>query len=228
MAMLYTRGPADMAAFAASQPLTAWPGTRWSYSSGDTNILMAVLKGAIGEGYADYPWKRVFDPLGMDHVTWERDGSGTFVGSSYLYATALDQARWGQMVLDDGAWNGERLLAPGWVRYTTTMAPSFYTTPVGHDHYEDNPGAQWYVNRGDPDRGLDKPWKYMPDDAFGASGHWGKGMWVIPSWDVVVVRVGDDREYGCELPTETDCVADREAAFTASRFHELLAAAVAP
>lgn len=223
MAMLYTRGAGDMALFAAQQPLEAAPGTVWEYSSGSTNILMAALRGAVGaERYPTYPWEVLFDPLGMSTAVLERDGSGTFVGSSYLYASPRDMALWGQLILQDGVWEGERILAEGWVRYLGTMAPAFYSTPVGREHYSDNPGAQWYLNLGDPDRDLPPPWPGMPADAMGASGHWGKYLWVVPSWNAVIVRMGDDRAYGCSYPLQGDCVEDTEAAFTKVLFTERL------
>jgi CubicO group peptidase (beta-lactamase class C family) len=195
MGMLYTRGRDDMALFAASRPLRAAPGTYWSYSSGDTNVLSAVLEGAVGrEHYPDYPWEAVFDRIGVTSAVLETDGAGHFVGSSYLYATPRDLAKWAFLYLNDGVWDGERILAEGWVRYTTTLAPSFRTTPVRRNHAEDNPGAQWYVNVGDPERDLDPPLQGVPTDTFGAQGHWGKRIWVIPSKDLVVVRMGDDRD----------------------------------
>lgn len=226
MAMLYTRGHRDMAAFAASRPLVAPPGTRWVYSSGDSNLASAVLRKPLGARYDAYARDALIEPLGMSTAVYEKDPSGTHVASSYLYASAPDVARWAQLMLDDGVWQGERLLAPGWVRWSTSIAPAFHSTPVGHEHRSSNPGAQWYVNVGDPDRGLERPWPALPTDAFGAAGHWGKFVWVVPSWDLVVVRLGDDREYACTHPDQPDCVADPEAAFSKPRFLELLAAAV--
>ncbi|MCB9675035.1 MAG: serine hydrolase [Alphaproteobacteria bacterium] len=227
-AMLYSRGSADMAAFTAAQPMSHPPGAFWLYSSGDSNVLSAALKGPLGARYDDYPWTALFEPLGMESAVYEQDAAGTFVASSYLYASAPDLARWAQMVLDDGTWQGQRLLAEGWVRYSTTIAPAFYTTALSYEHVSSNPGAQWYVNLGDPNRSLDPPWPSLPPDAFGASGHWGKFVWIVPSWDLVVVRMGDDREYGCSYPGQPECVEDPEAAFTKHRFLELLAEAVKP
>jgi CubicO group peptidase (beta-lactamase class C family) len=228
MGMIYTRGSDDMAAFAASRPVAHPAGTHWVYSSGDSNIFSAALKGPLGERYDTYPWTALFEPLGMQTAVYEQDAAGTFVASSYLYASARDLARWAQLMLDDGVWQGERILAPGWVRYSTTIAPAFYTTPVSYEHVSTNPGAQWYVNVGDPNRALEKPWPALPDDAFGASGHWGKFIWVIPSWDMVVIRFGDDREYGCSYPGQPECVEDVQKAFTKVYFLEQLAAAVRP
>ena len=229
MAMLYTRGSGDMAAYTASRDLVVAPGVRWLYSSGDSNLASAALKVPLGKRYADYPFTAVAEPIGMRHVTYERDAAGTHLASSYLYASARDLGRWGQLMLDDGTWNGERLLAEGWVRFLTTLAPSFHTTPVGLEHHLSNPGAQWYVNVGDPERGLERPWPALPPDAFGAAGHWGKFLWVIPSWDMVVVRMGDDRRYGCSHPLQPECEADTsKPVFTKSLFLEHLAAAVQP
>ena len=91
---LYTRGRGDMAAFAAAHAADAVPGTRFRYSSGDSNVLAAALRGMVGEqAYADYPWTALFEPLGIHSAVWERDGAGTFVGSSYAYLSARDLAR---------------------------------------------------------------------------------------------------------------------------------------
>lgn len=227
--MLYGRGRADMAAFAAAHELAHAPGTRWRYSSGDTNLLMAALAGTMSaEEHADYPWRALFERIGMTSVTWERDSAGTFVGSAYLHATARDLARWALLLASDGVWDGERILPEGWVRYMLTMAPSFYSTPAGPEHLDSNPGAQVYVNLGDPERDLPRPWPEAPQDTFAARGHWGKALFVIPSLDLIVVRMGDDREYACERAGQKDCVRDPERAYGNRRLLALLVGAVAP
>lgn len=201
IAMLYTRGRNDMAAFAAEQKLKHTPGTHWYYSSGTTNILMALLAGAYAseqtKGAAaieSLVFTRLFKQLGMRYTTFERDRAGTFIGSSYLYTTARDLARFGYLYLHDGLWQGRRILPEGWVRYTTTMAPAYYTTQLAEEDHEDNPGAQWYINQGVPERGQKPPWPDAPPDTFAALGHWGQSIFVIPSLDMVAVRFGDDRD----------------------------------
>lgn len=224
MAMLYTRGRGDMALFAASQPLVHPPGKHWAYSSGNTNILMAVLEGALPKGiYEDYPWT-VMAPLGVSDFTFERDAAGTYVGSSYLYMKPLDIAKWAYLYANDGVWEGNRVMADGWVRYTTTLAPGFETTPISRASREDNPGAQWYVNVGDPGRGLEPPLAGLPTDLFGAQGHWGKRIWVLPSQDLIVVRMGDDREHLCgEGESESeDCATDPMKVWDDATFLHLL------
>jgi CubicO group peptidase (beta-lactamase class C family) len=194
VAMLYTMGRNDMGAFAAAQDLVHPPGTYWYYSSGSTNILAALLKNVYQEKLEDLIFNRLFKTIGMRFTTWERDGSGTPVGSSYLYTTARDLARFGYLYLHDGIWQGRRILPEKWVRYTTTMAPAYYTTPLSEEDFKDNPGAQWYINVGIPERVQRQPWPDAPSDTFAALGHWGQSLYVIPSLDIVAVRLADDRD----------------------------------
>jgi len=132
----------DMAAFAASQPLEADPDSKWSYSSGTTNIISRIVRQAIGgtdQDYFSFPRDELFDKLGMNSAVIEPDASGTFVGSSYMYATARDWARFGLLFLQDGVWRGERILPEGWVEYSTTPTPK--AEQGGY-------GAQWWLNVG--------------------------------------------------------------------------------
>jgi CubicO group peptidase (beta-lactamase class C family) len=153
------------------------------------------LKKVYGaEEYDKLPFEKIFKPLGITNVTFERDGSGTYVGSSYLYMTARDLAKIGYLYLNDGIWNGERLLPEGWVTFTRTPAPGYKTTPYSDDLSQDNYTAHWYANTGVPNRGIHEPWPDAPNDTFAAIGHWGQMLYVIPSLDLVVVRFGDDRE----------------------------------
>jgi len=195
VAMLYTRGRQDMARFAAEQELAYPPGTHWYYSSGSTNLIMAVLKNIYGpQKFDELIYNRLLKGIGMRFFTFERDSAETPVGSSYLYTTARDLARFGYLYLHDGVWQGRRILPEKWVRYTTTMAPAYYTTHLSEKEHEDNYGAQWYINQGIPERGQKAPWPDAPADTFAALGHWGQSVYVIPSLDMVAVRFGDDRD----------------------------------
>ncbi len=160
-------------------------------------------------------------------VDLERDAAGTFVGSSYLYASARDLAKWGMLLLSDGVWEGQRLLPEGWVRYTLTMAPAYYRTELTPGTADDNPGAQVYLNHGDLDRGVPPPWPAAPADTFAAQGHWGKSIFVFPSLDMIAIRLGDDRVYACDIPGHDDnCEPDPAKAYSKIRYLELLMAAV--
>lgn len=214
--MLYTAGRSNMGAYAASRPLAHPPGTYWQYEGGSTNLLMLALKNTMSdEAYAQYPWTAMLDRIGVRSATWERDGAGVFVGYCYLYMSPRDLARWAMLLLQDGVWDGQRLLPEGWVRYMTELAPAFRTTAIHRDLREQNPGAHLYLNVGDPARGLPEPYPGLPKDLFGGMGHWGKRVWVIPSLDLIVVRTGDDRDRPCSLhiPDDTDCVADPDAVY---------------
>lgn len=188
VAMLYTRGHPDMAAFTAGHDSYAAPGQAFRYSSGDSNLLSAALKAIVGpQRYADYPWSALFEPLGIRHAVWETDATGTFVASSYAYLTARDLARIGLLMARDGRWGDRQLLPRDWV--------AFNREPFAHyraDQDDAVPGGHWWLNRAADGAAL--PWPDAPADTFAALGHWGQAMYVIPSENLVIVRYADDRD----------------------------------
>lgn len=188
VAMLYTRGHRDMAAFTAAHDSYAAAGQAFRYSSGDSNLLAAALKTMVGpERYADYPWTALFEPLGIRHAVWESDASGTFVASSYAYLTARDLARVGLLMARGGRWNDRQLLPEDWV--TFNLKPF-----AGYKAHQDEamPGGHWWLNR--PVDGATSPWPDAPPDTFAALGHWGQALYVMPSEKLVIVRYADDRD----------------------------------
>ena len=179
----------DHAAYAASKNLEATPGSKYVYSSGTTNLVTKILARALGEkpGSTDAMSKfmqdRLFDPLGMRSAVPRFDASGNFVGSSYVYATARDFARFGYLYLTDGMWNGSRLLPEGWVDYSRT--------PIARD----------------PDNDLDygaHVWMFPNDPgSIAALGYEGQFTWVSPRRNLVVVRLGKtNAEYAPDLRAE--------------------------
>lgn len=191
VAMLYTRGRGDMAAFTAAHELDALPGTRFRYSSGDANVLGASLKSMVGEqAYVDYPWQALFEPLGIASAVWERDASGTFVASSYAYMTARDLARVGLLMQHDGRWGERQLLPASWVAFNRTPFANYRPDPQKPG--DAVPGGQWWLNA--TLEGAGRPWPDVPDDAFAALGHWGQGLYVLPGQNLLVVRYADDRD----------------------------------
>lgn len=164
----------DMARFVESLPLEDEIGSRFVYSSGTSVLLSRIWMDRLGnrdEALA-YPWRAIFEPLGMTSAIMEADAAGTLVGSSYTYATARDWARFGLFLARDGMWGGERLLPEGFVRQM-------------HEANRSSGGRysklQTWLPR--PDAGL-------PADAFFLSGHDGQSVFVIPSMDLVIVRLG--------------------------------------
>ena len=177
--MLFNRS--DTAHYAARQPLVASPGTTWSYASGTTNILSAIARRLVGDpDYLGWPRRALFDPIGMTSAILEPDASGTFVGSSFMFANARDWARFGQLYLDDGVCDGQRILPDGWVQFSTSP------TPQSDGAY----GAHWWLKL-QPEMGGGTPAAArIPADTFFALGHEGQTLTVIPSLQLVVVRLG--------------------------------------
>jgi CubicO group peptidase (beta-lactamase class C family) len=191
VAMLYTRGRDDMAAFAAAHDADTEAGARFRYSSGDSNVLAAALKGMVGaEAYPDYPWTALFEPLGITSAVWETDAAGTFVGSSYSYMTARDLARVGLLMQRDGRWGERQLLPRAWVAFNRTAFANYRPQPAQPG--EAVPGGHWWLNAELP--GAPRPWADAPADTFAALGHWGQALYVLPGAKLVVVRYADDRD----------------------------------
>ncbi|HEY4333681.1 MAG TPA: serine hydrolase, partial [Ilumatobacteraceae bacterium] len=172
--MLFGSGVNDHAAYAAALPLIHPPGTVWSYSSGTTNILARIAGDILGgeDATRTYLHERLFDPLGMTSAAPKFDAAGTFVGSSYVYATARDFARFGYLYLRDGWWDGHRLLPAGWV--DDARAEVAVDPDPPHFGY----GAQWWT------------WRTEPGEIFAAHGYEGQYIIVAPDRDLVVVHLG--------------------------------------
>jgi CubicO group peptidase (beta-lactamase class C family) len=178
--MLFTEPSAGE--YAAAAPLGYQPGSRWYYSSGTTNILARIVRDMVGGTAAavhDFTRRRLYQPLGITTMVLEPDASGAPVGSSFSYATARDWARLGQFWLQDGVWQGQRLLPEGWMEWSTEAAPA---APKGEY------GAQFWLNRGAP--GKDRPSPNLPETMFMANGFNGQSVVVFPDQDLVVVRLG--------------------------------------
>jgi hypothetical protein len=188
--MLFARG--DMAKFAADKTLLHPPGTHWSYASGTSNIVAGILRATFAneEDYLRYPRERLFAPLGMRSAVIAPDASGTLVGSSLLYASARDFARLGLLYLQDGMWQGERLLPEGWVAYSLTPTK---------DAPEQDYGAHMWLKLPQSDGYGEPP---MPDDAFYFLGHDEQVIAIVPSRDLVVVRLGRTVEKGAWDPAK--------------------------
>ncbi|MEZ5895018.1 MAG: serine hydrolase [Parvularculaceae bacterium] len=181
--MLFASRDAGMAA--ASAPLAHAPGTFWSYSSGTTNLIQRTLRHALesrGVNYHSFAYDTVFAPIGAASFIIEPDPSGTFVGSSFVYATARDWARLGELYANDGVWNGTRLLPEGWADYVATPA-------AASDRFY---GAQFWLNYD----GADGRERYMPDlpqTTYLMAGHEGQYVAIAPEKNIILVRTGMTR-----------------------------------
>ena len=168
----------DMAAFTAAQPQVAPADTAFNYSSGTGTLLARIWMDRIGDEAAAlaFPRTALFAPLGMTSAEMEADASGTLVGSSYLYATARDWARFGLFLMQDGTWNGTRLLPAGWVAamQASNGLPGNYSQM-----------QSWLEGPNDDDAA-----EGVPADAFWLIGHDGQTVAIVPSEELVVVRLG--------------------------------------
>ena len=190
--MLFGEGRRDVSLWASRRPLIHDPGTTWNYSSAATLLISDALTRAIVPQPRDANDRRrpmrawmdqsLFDRIGM-HPVVEFDPQGTFYGSSLIWATARDFARFGYLYLRDGAWDGQRVVPEGWVDFARTPGPAQNT---------DTYGAGWWLTPaqgpGRPDRSLITDTGMA--DAFSAQGHEGQIIVVVPSKDLVLVRLG--------------------------------------
>jgi len=171
--MLFGSGQDDVAAYVADRPLASPPGdpASFCYSSGTSNLLAAVLRELYGpnDSTLDLLRDRLLVPIGMTSAQPKCDARGTWVASSYCYATARDFLRFGLLALRDGVWDGQRLLPEGWVAHGHTMQPQSIDGDWIH-------GAQWW---GLPGR----------DDLVFASGWSGQLLFVVPDADLLVLRL---------------------------------------
>jgi CubicO group peptidase (beta-lactamase class C family) len=179
--MLYLQP--DMAGFARAQPLAHSAGEYWSYSSGTANILARIVQDAAGRLGAAYPREKLFKPLGMTSATIETDEDGTLVGSSYMYATARDWAKYGQFLLQDGVWQGQEMLPRG---YVAMMA-----APVAASGGQYGRGLVWLwgSDASVPGKNPDAAFG-IPADTFWMEGHDGQSIAVVRSRELVIVRLG--------------------------------------
>ena len=179
--MLYTEP--DMAAYAARFALIESPGSRYHYSNLSTLILSRIVRDAVGgraEDVVRFADRELLGPLGMRRVTLEFDAADTPVGSTYLYATARDWARFGLLYAHDGVVGGTRVLPEGWVDFSASW------TAGSRDGY----GAGFYTNRGASEGGRLRVRDGMPPDSFFASGTQGQRLVIAPAERLVVVRLG--------------------------------------
>ena len=173
-------GGEDVVSAVTTTPLETPPGTRWKYANNDTLLLLRALRSVLSDDlrYLRFPYDELFHPIGMYHTRMEVDHLGNFVGSSQTYTTARDLARFGMLLANEGMWNGKRLLPEGWVKFSSTPAP---TRPAvqGQPGY----GAQFWL--------LDQM-PGIPAGTFTTAGNKGQFVTIVPGHELVIVRTGVD------------------------------------
>jgi len=165
----------DMTQSQLHKPLVGKPNASWNYSSGTSNLLSGILRKQFKthQEYLDFWYSALIDKIGMYSMLVETDMAGNYVGSSYSWATTRDWAKFGLLYLHKGNWNGEQLFDESWAKYVATP------TNGSNGKY----GAHFWLNAGG----------YFPDaprDMYSANGYQGQKVFIIPSQDLVVVRMG--------------------------------------
>jgi CubicO group peptidase (beta-lactamase class C family) len=172
---VYT-GAIDAYRWAATRPLQWPPNTVGRYRNSDPLVLNYLIKKAVlarGEDYLSYPQRRLFDKLGIRGMILETDPYGNFLLQGYELGPARDWLRLALLYLQDGVWNGERLLPPGWSDFVRTPAPA-WSRPLY--------GAMFWLNR-------TGRWP-LPEDAYFMAGAGGQYAFIVPTHDLAVVRLG--------------------------------------
>jgi len=170
--MLFADGQDDMAAYAAALPMMHQPGAVWNYSSGTTNIVCRIIGDIVGggrDGMEAFLRQRLFAPVGMHSAIPKFDTSGTFVGSSYVYATARDFAKFGELYRNDGVVGDRRVLPPGWRDHARTF--------VANDEDGLDYGSHWWL------------WRDQ-SGSLACHGYEGQYCIVVPDKELVVVHLG--------------------------------------
>lgn len=184
-------GGAESIASITAAPLEVEPGSRWHYANRDTLLLVRAMRHVIGDdaAYWSFPRRALFDRIGMRDTVAETDWRGNFVLSSQVQSTARDLARFGILLLQDGVWQGERVLPDGWVAYMRTPAPARATGAVGLWRH----GVVGLVGYGAQLWLFERSW-LIRFDGMSAFGSRGQAVTVVPAEQLVVVRTGLDSE----------------------------------
>ncbi len=168
----------DMLSSVLDNKLIYTPGEHWTYSSGDVNLLSGVLRNRINndDDYHKFIYTKLMYPIGMLNTKVETDADGLFVASSYAYGTTRDWARFGMLFLNNGVFAGDTIISKDWVDFMKTPAPASDGTYAG----------TFWLKESKPENALTD----VPDDVFFADGFQGQRVYIIPSKNLVVVRMG--------------------------------------
>jgi CubicO group peptidase (beta-lactamase class C family) len=171
----------DAGLLASHSPYESEAGKVFEYSSGTSNMLAWIVRHSVGDSaYHSFAYERLFKKTGMNSMILEPDAGGTFVGSSYAFGTARDWGRFGLLFLNDGMFNGERILPEGWTEYSSTPCEGAKTGQYG---------AQFWLNAGAKDNPKDRTYPDVPTDLYWADGYEGQNVFILPSKDLVIVKL---------------------------------------
>ncbi|HUS82826.1 MAG TPA: serine hydrolase [Dehalococcoidia bacterium] len=162
----------DQTGYAVNRPRFHDPGDDWYYSSGDTQLFSAIIRAATGMEAGQYAQEKLFGPIGIKGAWWDTDNAGNTMTYCCVHTTARNFARFGYLYLRNGRWNDKQVVPEGWV--AESIKPSQWENP--------SYGYFWWLQ--------DLP--DAPKDTFLADGFQTKRIYVIPSLDIVAVRIGEN------------------------------------
>ena len=171
-------GGGSVTQWAVAMPLEAVPGTRFRYANDDALLAARSVRASLGDGQAaiDFPFTQLFWRIGMFHTTAETDWQGNYILSSQVWTTARDLARLALLYINDGEWNGQRLLPEGWSRFVATPAGAQPPSGPGYGAFFWLYGSQ----------------QGLPEGTYMMNGNRGQYVFVVPSRKVIIVRRGFD------------------------------------
>ena len=181
-------GLKDPGGFAIRKQLINEPGNVWAYTSGSAVLIYEAMQRLLSEDEnVLFPRKELFNKLGMRSAVINLDPSGGLLGTVFALASARDWARFGLLYMNDGVWEGERILPEGWVAFTKTPTKSFNEESGGY-------GAQFWTNKPYDEKHGKLKWPAVPREAFYMDGHEKNHAVIIPSKELIVVRLGATHE----------------------------------
>ncbi|MAF77523.1 MAG: hypothetical protein CME60_05120 [Halobacteriovoraceae bacterium] len=187
----------DVAKHVASLEMKYAPDEQFNYGTHQPMLAMGMLKKAINNPsiYDELPWELLFKPLGIKNIVFERDLAGTFLGGSTGWGVAKEYAKLGLLMLEDGIWEGKRILPEGWVKFATqTVAPALLKKKSEDGEMRLNVesyGAYWWLNKKLP-MNKTRPYPSAPETLYQAMGFRGQTMGVLPEQNIIIVRMGSD------------------------------------
>ncbi len=192
--ILYLNGRDNIVDYVLKRPMKGDAGSLYSYSSGDTTLLLGALRSAVNDddAFNELPFQKLFYPLGIKNLTLEKDRDGNFYGASSFYLTSPDLAKIGLLILNRGRWEDQQLFEESWIDIITTPAPAWIKSnpepgKVSHS-------AQFWLNKAYPEYGYALPMPDTPEDIIMALGHYGQKIFILPSQNIVMVRNGLDKK----------------------------------
>ena len=163
-------------------PITSGTGSRFQYSTGLPHLASAAIAEATGFSTCAFAWEHLFEPLGIAPEVWGRDADGVYTGGWYMYFTPRELARFGQLYLQGGVWEGEQILPASWVR-------SSLSTQVTFDDFSGYGYWWWLSSYWDPTT-------YVTYEIQSARGGGGQMIWLVPAMDLVMVTTSDHAYQG--------------------------------